>query len=180
MMGNRERRPGLVHLYVGDGKGKTTAAVGLSVRCAGCGGRVLFCQFLKGRPTGELAPLESLGVWVLRAPGVSGFVSAMDKEALELCKKGHRDCLSQIRLAVNSGSYDLVVLDEAVDAVNTGLLPPEQVIELIQKRPAHTEMVLTGRNPPDSLVEASDYLTHFTCVKHPYQKGIPARPGIEY
>lgn len=171
---------GLIHLYVGDGKGKTTAAVGLSVRMLGQGGRVLFCQFLKGRPTGELEPLEKMGASIVRADGVSKFVSQMTPEERITCKDAHQNCLADIAARLREEPYNLLVLDEVVDAVNLGILSLDSVLDLLHNRPEGLEAVLTGRNPPKALEDTADYYTLFQCVRHPYQRGITSRPGVEY
>lgn len=171
---------GLVHLYVGNGKGKTTAAVGLAARCVGRGRKVLFCQFLKGRPTGEIEPLERLGVEVRRAKCWHKFFSRMNEAERAELRASHGDCLAGAGEAAASAAYDLVVLDEAVDAVNCGALEPEALLRLLRERSPSVEVVLTGRNPLPALVEAADYHTEFLCRKHPYEKGVASRPGVEY
>lgn len=173
-------RKGLVHLYVGDGKGKTTAAMGLAVRAMGTGDRVLIAQFLKGRPTGELEPLEKLGAWVMRVKQCDKFTFQMTPQELADTKRLHLDMLRQVEQAAAKGEVDLVVLDEVVDAVNAGVIPLEILERVVNSREPHVELVLSGRNPPEALCLLADYQTFFQCVKHPYQNGIPAREGIEY
>ena len=171
---------GLVHLYTGNGKGKTTAAVGLAVRALGSGMRVLFCQFLKGRDTGELAPLEQLGASVLRAKSGCKFLSQMNKQERAALACGHCDCLQAAAAQIYDGAFDLLVLDEVVDAVNAGLVDENALLTLLRERPGYVEVVLTGRNPSPALCEAADYHTDFVCRRHPYEKGIAARRGIEF
>lgn len=171
---------GLIHLYVGDGKGKTTAAVGLGLRALGCGKKVLFGQFLKGRPTGEIAPLANQGATVLRAKSGEKFVFQMSGEEKEEALRLHTQALEEIKREIRTQPYDLVILDEVVDAVNCGVIPLEMLTALLDDKPNGVEVVLTGRNPPAELVERSHYHTEFVCRKHPYQKGVPARKGIEY
>lgn len=171
---------GLVHLYVGDGKGKTTAAVGLAARFLGRGGKVLFCQFLKGRPTGELEPLERLGAVVLRAATCGKFVSRMNEEELRALRESHGICLARAAEIAAAGTCGLVVLDEAVDAVNCGAIAQEALMALLERRARGVEIVLTGRDPAPALVEAADYHTEFQRRRHPYDRGIPAREGVEY
>lgn len=175
-----EQNTGLVHLYVGDGKGKTTAAVGLAVRFLGGGGRVLFCQFLKGRPTGELEPLERLGAVILRAKTCGKFVSTMDEAECRELRESHEECLRKAAACAASGEYGLVVLDEAVNAVNCGAIPPDSLPALLNHRAPTTEIVLTGRNPSPGLVAAADYHTEFLCRRHPFGRGVAAREGVEY
>ena len=167
----------MIHVYTGDGKGKTTAAVGLCCRAAGVGKRVLFAQFLKGRPTGEVAALESLGVAVWRT-GVQKFVPFMTEEERADCKLQQ---ISLFELAQGvMGQYDVVVLDEIIGAVTLGLIPLESVIELIKRQPEQTELILTGRDAPEELTRLADYVSDIRAVKHPYDAGVPAREGIEY
>lgn len=170
----------MVHLYVGDGKGKTTCAVGLAVRALGVGKRVLFSQFLKGRATGEIQPLEQLGADLLRAKAGDKFVFQMSTEERCQAKDLHTKTLLEIQKRMTSGQYDLIVMDEVVDAVNCGVVELSLLLELLAQRPKPVELVLSGRNPPEELVACCDYYTEFLCHKHPYQHGIPARKGIEY
>ena len=114
----KERTTGLLHLYVGDGKGKTTAAVGLSVRAVGAGKRVLIAQFLKGRPTAELKPLSELGIEVFRTKELTKFTFQMSREELAQAKQSCDALLDRVAEALKQDSFDLVVLDEVVDAVN--------------------------------------------------------------
>ena len=170
---------GLVHVYCGDGKGKTTAAVGLCARAVGAGKRVVLVQFLKGGETGELAPLQALGVRVLRGKGGTRFSFAMtdaEKAAARAVHDAHLQEAAQLTLAEG---VDLLVLDEALGALRHGLLDEELLQGLVRQRPAGLELVLTGRNPPAWLLEAADYVSEFTKQKHPYEKGVPARRGIE-
>lgn len=173
-------RKGLVHLYCGDGKGKTTAAVGLCVRALGAGIPVLFCQFLKGRVTAEAAPLEKLGAAVMRAECCGKFVSQMTESELdELCRM-HAEFLIKTRGLAESGRFGLVALDEVIDAVNCGAVALRELLALIENRPHGTELVLTGRDPKPELAELADYHTEFVCRRHPYECGTAARRGIEY
>jgi len=169
-----------VHLYVGGGKGKTTAAAGLALRALGHGEGVLFVQFLKARPTGELAPLEQLGARVLRAKLPPKWLSQMSGAEREEARREHGACLARTAELLGHGGVFLCVLDEVVDAVNCDLVELPALLELIRRRPAETELVLTGRNPPEELVHMADYHTHFQCVRHPYSLGVDARRGIEY
>lgn len=173
-------QPGLVHLYVGDGKGKTTAAMGLAIRALGAERKVLVTQFLKGRGTAELSVLGRLGIEVVRTPEVKKFTNQMDDAEREEAKQSCEACLARAAEALQSGEYGLVVMDEVVDAVNVGFIDVARLIEVISNRHSETEVVLTGRNPKEEIVDAADYLTVMSALKHPYQKGIVARKGIEY
>jgi len=171
---------GLVHIYTGDGKGKTTAAIGLLVRACGAGMRTLFCQFLKGRDTAELAPLRAMGVEVLRTEEVKKFVAFMDEAEKKACVKSHEVCYNKVKSKILSGEYGLVVLDEAMAAMRLGLLDEEDLADLIRTRPRGVELVLTGRDAPDAILSLADYVSDIRAVKHPYERGVQARRGIEY
>lgn len=170
---------GLVHMYTGDGKGKTTAAIGLAVRAAGAGRRVLFAQFMKGMDTSELAPLKELGVRVVRKGTVTQFVPYMTEADRALCAAQQTQTLDEARRL--APEYDVVVLDEIASAVTTGMVALEGVLGLLAGRAGGTEVVMTGRQPPQALLDAADYITEMRCVRHPYDtKGVGARKGIEY
>lgn len=171
---------GLVHLYAGGGKGKTTAAAGLCVRAAGHGICVLFCQFMKAGQSGELGTLERLGVRVVRAAHNGKFTYEMSPAELEEAGAANAACLEEVRELTAGGTYGLVVLDEAVTAVSCGVLRLEALCAYITGRPEHVELVLTGHNPPEDLCALADYHTELVCKKHPYRRGVPARPGVEY
>ena len=169
---------GYVHLYEGDGKGKTTAAIGLAVRAAGQGMRVLFVQFLKGRDTGELSSLRRLGIAVLRGAESDHFLFQMEEGEKSAYLSGQRRCfLDSIRVAE---TYDLVVLDEVLDAVHAGAVSDGELLQWLRCRPAGLEVVLTGRNPSGELQRAADYYTYMEKRKHPFDRGATARKGVEY
>lgn len=171
---------GLIHLYIGDGKGKTTAAVGLCVRMAGAGGHVLFFQFLKDGQSNEIQGLGKLGIQTGHAPKVDKFTWQMNEQELAQCKAMAKECFQRIQKDIQQGIYDLVVLDEILDAVNCHMLEDNDLQQLLDCKAESTEIVLTGRNPSLALQERCDYISEIKCVKHPYQKGITARPGVEY
>lgn len=175
MIGQR----GLVHLYTGGGKGKTTAAAGLTLRAAGNGLRCIFVQFLKGQPSGEVNMLKKAGVTILRA-GSEKFFSQMTREEKKECVQEHLLCYNKIKEMILSGEYDLVVLDEVTCAITLSLIPLDDLCWTIDMRPAHVEIVMTGRDAPESLLQRADYLSEIHAVRHPFSRGIPARKGIEY
>jgi cob(I)alamin adenosyltransferase len=173
---------GLVHIYTGEGKGKTTAAVGLSVRCAGAGGRVMFSQFMKGGDTFELMPLSDIpGVTVLRSSKDFPFFKNMnDSEKSELTLI-HNRILGRIIADVKACAVDLVVLDELTYAYNYDLCDKELLRSLLELSKGKVEIVITGRNADPFLVDRADYITEMKAVKHPLKdQGIAARKGIEY
>ncbi|RLI10943.1 cob(I)yrinic acid a,c-diamide adenosyltransferase [Candidatus Bathyarchaeota archaeon] len=171
--------PGLVQIYTGDGKGKTTAALGLALRAIGRGLKVFIVQFLKGGfDYGELHVLDRLPNIEVRAFGRGRFITASgpSKEDLEEARKA----MELAREVVMSGEYDVVILDEINVAIHFGLVSLEEVLELIRNKPRHVELVLTGRKAPKELIEVADLVTEMREVKHPYRRGLPPRPGIEF
>jgi cob(I)alamin adenosyltransferase len=175
-----EQTKGYVHLYTGGGKGKTTAAVGLAARFLGAGGKVLFCQFLKGRPTGEIASLERLGAEVRRCKTGGKFYSQLNWEERQELGETHTALLASAAEAAASGEYGLLVLDEVVDAMGLEVVTEEGVLALLAGRSPGVEVVLTGHYPAPEIVAAADYYTEFVRRQHPYQKGVAARAGIEF
>lgn len=169
---------GLVHIYTGDGKGKTTAAVGLAVRAAGVGMRVLFVQFLKGRETGEIESLRKIGVEVIRTENVTKFIPYMTSKEFEQCRLSHQTCFKAVCEA--AAAFDVLILDEAMGAISTGMISLQEILEFIAKKPESTELLLTGRDAPLQLIELADYVCEIKSIKHPYEKGVSAREGIEY
>lgn len=171
---------GLVHVYIGDGKGKTTAAIGLSVRAAGRDLQVVVAQFLKSGSSGELRSLETLGIPVIRSEIQLGFTFQMDEATKARCREEQTRILEQVGERLKSGTVDLVVLDEVIDALNTSMLDEAAFRSFVETYFSYkAEFVLTGRNPPGWLIEKADYVSEVRKVKHPYDRGIHARIGIE-
>ena len=176
---------GLVHVYFGDGKGKTTAAVGIAARAAGRGRRVVFAQFLKGRKTGELNSLIKLDVQIIRSEKSTRFCWEMtDEEKIE-CGVIQTDLFNEIKEEIEkltrSGQQAcLLILDEALDAAGIGLLDEETLRDFIAQKPEGLEVVLTGRTAPEWLMERADYVTEMKKHKHPFENGIGGRKGIEF
>ena len=170
---------GLVQVYTGNGKGKTTAALGLALRAVGRGFKVCMVQFIKGggeygehEAARRLAPLLTIHQtgrdnWI--------FKDKLDPEDIRIAQ----EALVLARQALTSGDYDLVILDEINGAVWFGLLSVEDLLDLMAARPASVELVLTGRSADPRVIEAADLVTEMTEVKHYYQQGVPARIGIE-
>lgn len=167
---------GLVHLYWGESKGKTTAAFGLALRMLGSGGKVTVVQFLKDGRSSELEPLRKLGATVYSGQPGTGFFSQMSPEERQQVRARHDDLL---RRALET-DCDMLVLDEACAACRLGMVDEELLRQAVLGRPAGREVVLTGRDPADWMQQAADYSTEMHCHKHPYQKGITARKGVEY
>lgn len=170
---------GLVHIYTGDGKGKTTAALGLGIRAYGRGMQVLIVQFLKGAETGEMKTLKMLepGFVLHRAQEIKKFTWNMTHEELEATAVIQQDIFNYAKDAVHK--VDLLIMDEIMAAITTGMIPLQQVVEFIKSKPQKLELVLTGRDAPAELIELADYVSNVKAVKHPMEKGIPARKGIE-
>ena len=167
---------GLLHLYWGDGKGKTTAAVGLALRALGQGKRVVIVQFLKDGLSGEIAPLEREGAIVLRGKACGKFVSQMTAaERAETRAKQTEHLVQALRL-----NADLLVLDEAGSAWELDMVEKSLLKKAVLERPETQECVLTAHQAPEWMLDAADYCTEMRCCRHPYQKGIQARKGIEF
>ena len=167
---------GLVHLYWGEGKGKTTAAFGLALRMLGSGGSVTVVQFLKDGQSSELEPLRRLGAKIYSGQPGTGFFSQMTPEERQRVRARHDELLRQ---AV-SEACDLLILDEACAACRLKMVDEQLLWHSVLDRPVGQEIVLTGRDPADWMQEAADYSTEMCCHKHPYQQGIIARRGVEY
>lgn len=170
---------GLVQVYTGNGKGKTSAAFGLALRAAGNGLKVYVVQFIKGGfDYGELYVVDKIPNVTLKAFGRGKFVMAKPPEREDV--KLADEALQHARRIVGSGEYDVVILDEVDVALDLKLIGLKDVLELIRSKPEHVELVLTGRNAPKELVEAADLVTEMREIKHPFSKGFPARKGIEH
>lgn len=171
--------PGLIHLYCGDGKGKTTAALGLTIRAAGAGKQVVFTQFFKDGSSSEMEPLAALpGVLVFHADTVRGFYRNMTPSQREQAGKDYTALFRQVTQAAQEA--DLLILDEIVSACNRGVVPEKLVTDFLWEKPARLEVVLTGRNPSAALLELADYITEMRKLRHPFDRGIGARKGIEF
>ncbi len=175
-------KKGLVHIYTGDGKGKTTAAIGLGVRACGDTMKVLMVQFLKSRDTCELHSLKKLEpeFTVIRGFSCNKFVRNMTEEEKEAARKEADEIFQNVKNLILQNNYDLVIMDEIIGVLNNGFISEDDIIAMINDKPQETELVLTGRNAGKRLIEAADYVSEIKAVKHPYQKGISARKGIEF
>ncbi len=174
------REKGLVILYTGEGKGKTTAALGLILRAAGYNKKILLVQFGKKWFSGELKSLKLLNnVKVIQ--GGKGFVKILgDKLPLEEHKKAVQATFGILYKEVSGGKWDVVVADEIVGAASAGLLPEGLVVKLITDKPASLDLVLTGHHASKKIIELADLVTEMQQIKHPYQKGILAKKGIDF
>jgi len=173
---------GLVVIYTGKGKGKTTAALGIVLRAVGHGFKVLMIQFIKGEwYYGELSSSKRLTPEFEMIAAGKGFIGILDDdhEFVEH-KKSAENALSLAREKILSKKYDIIILDEINYAINLKLLSTNQVLELIKERPKQTSIVLTGNYAPNEIIKVADLVTEMNDIKHPYQKGIKAKRGIDY
>jgi cob(I)alamin adenosyltransferase len=179
MESEKDTRRGMIHVYTGDGKGKTTAALGLALRAVGRGMRVIMLQFLKSsEPTGEILAAEKLKPWLTILPmGRKGFIGRKgpDPEDRRLAE----EAVKKVREIYQSASCDLLILDEINVAVAFGLVSPDTVLELMREKPPSLELVLTGRNADPRILEGADLVTEMKMIKHYFEKGIGDREGIE-
>ena len=170
---------GLIHIYCGDGKGKTSAAIGMMIRAAGRGKKILLVRFLKNEDSGELFVLDQIPqIERIRMPEGYGFYWTLTDEEKERMKEEYERIWEDIEC--RAGSCDILVMDEFMAADHYGLVPHEEAIQFLKEKPEGLEVVLTGRNPTEDLIEAADYVSEIRKVKHPFDCGICARRGIEY
>jgi len=166
----------LTHVYTGEGKGKTTAAVGLALRAAGRGYKTLIIQFMKGQEDGIQKSLEKFSAITVESYGRSQFLQR--GEATEQDKKLAQKGLKRFKRSLKDKEIDMIVLDELCVALDYDLIDSDSLLDLIAS--SDKELVITGRKAPKELIEAADYVSHIKNIKHPYQQGQQARKGIEY
>jgi len=173
---------GLIHVYYGDGKGKTTAALGLAVRAAGCGKNVVIVQFLKGWNCGEHKAVSQIpNIEFIRGKPVSNkFIFEMTEEEKSETKASHDESLKKAIDFIESDKCDVLIMDEAVDAFSLKVLDSDLLLGLIDRKPKNLEIIITGHNPEPELIKRADYITEMKKHKHPYDEGITARRGIEF
>lgn len=175
-------KKGLTHVYTGEGKGKTTAAMGLAMRAAGNGLTVCIFQFCKNTPSGELKVLEGLKtVTIQRADcPISKFVWDMSAEERDQWQEAQQALFDDACEAACNGLVDMVILDEALGAVQGGAMDERQLSYLMQHKSASTELIITGRGATKQLMGKADYVTEMKNIHHPYETGVHARRGIEF
>ena len=172
---------GLIHIYCGDGKGKTSAATGLAVRAAGCGKQVLFARFLKNEESGELEILDRIPeIHVIHLERSYGFYRTLTEEERAEVRQMYEALWQDIVQKAETDVYDVLVMDEFMAAYNYGLIGHDAAFAFLREKPVRLEVVLTGRDPDEDLVELADYVSEIRKVKHPFDRGIRARRGIEY
>jgi len=172
---------GLIHIYCGDGKGKTTAAIGLAVRAAGAGKKVLIARFLKNDRSAELVSLKKIpGITVLPIEKEFGFIRKEDNPVRQEAARYYGTYFeTAVRMAQQEG-FDLLVLDEINAAVKLRIVEKDRLTEFLEKKPKSLEVVLTGRDPAPEICSMADYISEIKKIRHPFDEGIYARPGIEY
>lgn len=169
------------HIYYGDGKGKTTAAIGLAIRVAGSKMKVLFVQFLKTEFSGERHILSHTeNVTLTFCPLELKFTFDMDDKEKAQAAKIFKGIFDNAVTTALTEKYDMVVLDEVFEAINAHMLSESEVYEFITNAPSSMEIVMTGHNPPQKFMDCADYITEFKKIKHPYDRGITGRIGIEF
>ena len=174
-------RMGLIHIICGDGKGKTTAAMGLSIRAAGRDHRVLIARFMKDNNSGELEVLKNIeNITMIPITKTFGFTWNMTQEKKEEAIAYYGDMFEVACDMATKGSYHLLILDEIMSATNYGFVDKDKLLEFLVNKPDQLEVVMTGRDPDERLCDIADYISEVKKVKHPFEKGIPARIGIEY
>ncbi|MDO4541929.1 MAG: cob(I)yrinic acid a,c-diamide adenosyltransferase [Bacillota bacterium] len=171
---------GLIHIYTGDGKGKSTAAIGLAIRCAGYGDTVVYTQFLKSGKSSELNIIKEISnIHIVEAEKSFGFLfNASDEEKAE-AKEVYSKLLTDAIAKAKETNCRMLVLDEIIATYNYNFLNKDALVDFLKNKPEEMEVVMTGRNPAKELMEMADYISDIKKVKHPYDKGIPARKGIE-
>lgn len=176
-MAHKDDFSGYIHLYTGNGKGKTTAAIGLAIRAAGAGKRVFMGQFVKGMPYSELESLKRFDEITVKQFGRDCFIEKdPTPEDIKVAQNG----LKEVSMHIRNNSFDVVILDEICIALYYQLFPVEEVVELLKSKPATMEIVLTGRNAPQELIDMAHLVTEMKEIKHYYTQGVEARKGIEF
>jgi cob(I)alamin adenosyltransferase len=178
-MTRKRLKKGLIQVYTGDGKGKTTCALGLGLRAVGQGFKVFMVQFLKTEDTGEVAAARRLAPdFTIQSFGTPGFPKLIDPDPKTL--EAALQAFTLARRVILAGEHDLVILDEVNLSLTYGLVSLIEMLGVLRQRPAHVEVVLTGRGAPPQLVEFADLVTEMRPVKHYFEAGIKARRGIEW
>lgn len=176
-----QKKKGLILVNTGNGKGKTTASLGMGLRAWGQGMKVLVLQFIKGGwKYGELNAAEKLGPnFEIRQMG-KGFINGVGDKSMDEHRHAAREALSVVKTEISSCKFDLIILDEILYALHYGLVSLEDVMSLLEQKPEYLNMVLTGRNAPPEILERADLVTNMQEIKHPYTQGVPAQRGIEF
>ena len=169
---------GYIHVYTGNGKGKTTSAIGLGVRAAGAGKKVHMIQFMKGRRYSEIDGLEHVSQFTVSQHGRDEFVNKEHPEQIDIDMA--QEGFETAKKLVTSNKYDMIILDEINVAIDYHLITLEDVMELIKNKPTRLELVLTGRYATPALVQQADYVSEVLELKHPYQQSVLGRKGVDF
>jgi cob(I)alamin adenosyltransferase len=171
-------KPGYVHVYTGDGKGKTTAAIGAGIRALGANKKVCMIQFMKGQKTSEIETIDKLKNFDIFRFGSKNFVDKnnITEEDIKLAENG----LNKAEQIINSTDYDLIILDEIIVAVDFKLLEEDKIINIIKNKPKKLEIIFTGRYASKKLIEIGDIVTEMKEIKHPFKEGMKPREGFEF
>lgn len=171
---------GRIHIYCGDGKGKTTTGMGLCTRAAGFGYRVLIYQFMKNNKTSERIVLEKVpNITFVDGLEQEKFSFQMTPEEKEERKIYYQNRFEEITEKAEKEEYDVLFLDEVIYTIRAGLFDEDLLVGYLKKKPEHLEVILTGQNPGERLIELADYVSEIKKIKHPFDQGLPARKGIE-
>ncbi len=171
----------MVHLYHGDGKGKTTCAIGLAIRALGIDMNVTLVQFLKGKSSSELKSLETFDlVRIFTLKNNPPFTNEMTKLQKDEIRVEHNRMFQKSIHFANIGYCDMLILDEICAAWNENLINKEEILKFLKSKGSEIEIILTGRNPPKEFLQISNYITEMKNIKHPYENGVPCRVGIDY
>ena len=174
------QKKGLIHVYTGDGKGKTTASIGLGIRAVGREFKVVMIQFLKSSDTGELKTIEKLENFeVYRFERPRGFFWTLNEIEKQELQEDIDKAIDFAKERLESGDCDMLILDEVMGSIKNNLVDVDMLVKILKNRKPHIEVILTGRNAPDEIIEIADYISEIRPIKHPFEKGIPARKGIE-
>lgn len=172
----KKEEKGYIQVYTGNGKGKTTASLGVCLRAIAHGMKVFYAQFIKDGSSGEFEVLKQFDSFTHKAYGRGRFIKGKpEKDDIEMAQKGLKECAD----AASSGEYGLIVLDEVSPALNSKLFTLQDLLRILSKKDAKTEIILTGRDAPPELLDIADLATEMKELKHYWQKGVPARKGIE-
>ena len=176
-MSSTKKAPSLLMVYTGNGKGKTTAALGMIFRALGRGWKIAVVQFIKGRETGEFdfAATQENVTWHTMGLGFTWESDDLNKD-----KKKAQEAWDQANKYIQSGDHNIVILDEITYAINYEFIRLADVVEALKSRPEHVHVVVTGRDAPEEIVEMADLVSEMKPIKHPFEKGIPAQAGIDF
>ena len=170
----------MIQIYFGDGKGKTTASIGAAIRCAGCGNSVLFVQFLKNNDSSEFNTLEKInGIDALCSSEHYALFDNLNKDRTTILSKAYKELLF-VDVKSKADSYQMIVLDEILDAVDYGYIEEDELLGLLSKLKERSEVILTGHILTEKIADISDYISEVKAVKHPYANGVLPREGIEF